>query len=77
MGWLGGLGPCDIARSVNQPFSYAIFGYITSLFGERFEQHRHCLHHALPLYMYVGQYRPSTCGVYTHCAARGCIHHMC
>ena len=23
MGWLGGLGPCDIARSVNQPFSYA------------------------------------------------------
>ena len=23
MGWLGGLGPCDIARSINQPFSYA------------------------------------------------------
>ena len=23
MGWLGGLGLCDIARSVNQPFSYA------------------------------------------------------
>ena len=22
MGWLGGLGPCDIARSINQPFSY-------------------------------------------------------
>ena len=21
MGWLGGLGPCDITRSVNQPFS--------------------------------------------------------
>ena len=23
MGWLGGLGPCDIAKSINQPFSYA------------------------------------------------------
>ena len=23
MVWLGGLGLCDIARSVNQPFSYA------------------------------------------------------
>ena len=23
VGWLGGLGLCDIARSVNQPFSYA------------------------------------------------------
>ena len=23
IGWLGGLGVCDIARSVNQPFSYA------------------------------------------------------
>ena len=24
---------------------------------------------SMPLYMYIGQYRPSTCGVYTHCAA--------
>ena len=23
MGWLGGLGLCDIERNVNQPFSYA------------------------------------------------------
>ena len=24
---------------------------------------------SMPLYMYIGQYRPSMCGVYTHCAA--------
>ena len=24
---------------------------------------------SMHLYMYIGQYRPSTCGVYTHCAA--------
>ena len=60
MGWLGGLGPCDMARSVNQPFSYAscsiIFhGSIRGNSNPQFyvERYRSLLTRAMLLITYV------------------------